>query len=43
MTRKQAVDPTIAQAEHLLKEVYLPRILDCLKELSVATDLVATQ
>lgn len=35
MTRKRAIDPTIAQAEHLLKEVYLPRILSCLKELSL--------
>jgi uncharacterized damage-inducible protein DinB len=35
MTRKRAIDPTIAQTEHLLKEVYLPRILSCLKELSL--------
>jgi uncharacterized damage-inducible protein DinB len=34
MARKRFVDPTISQAEHILNEVYLPRILSCLKELS---------
>src|SRR5579862_1299439 len=34
MFKKPVVDPTIAQCEHVLKEVHLPRILLCLKELS---------
>jgi uncharacterized damage-inducible protein DinB len=34
MPLKRATHPTIAQAEHILMEVYLPRILRCLKELS---------
>jgi uncharacterized damage-inducible protein DinB len=33
MPRKRSVDPTIAHAEHLLKDVYLPRILYCLDQL----------
>jgi uncharacterized damage-inducible protein DinB len=34
MSKKPFADPTIAQCEHVMKEVYLPRILRCLKELS---------
>jgi uncharacterized damage-inducible protein DinB len=34
MSKKRFADPTIAQSEHVLKEVHLPRILLCLKELS---------
>lgn len=35
MPKKPFVDPTIAQCEHVMKEVYLPRILRCLKKLSL--------
>jgi uncharacterized damage-inducible protein DinB len=35
MSQKRFTDPTIAQCEHMLKGVYLPRILRCLKELSL--------
>jgi uncharacterized damage-inducible protein DinB len=35
MSKKRSADPTIAQCEHVLKEVHLPRILRCLKELSL--------
>ena len=35
MSKKPFVDPTIAQCAHVMKEVYLPRILRCLKELSL--------
>jgi uncharacterized damage-inducible protein DinB len=34
MSKKRFSDPTIAQCEHVLREVYLPRILRCLKKLS---------
>jgi uncharacterized damage-inducible protein DinB len=34
MSPKRFADPTIAQCVHVLKEVHLPRILLCLKELS---------
>jgi uncharacterized damage-inducible protein DinB len=36
MARTRPIDPFIAQAEHVMKEVYLPRILSCLEELSPA-------
>ena len=35
MSQKRFADPTIAQCEHVMKRVYLPRILRCLKELSL--------
>ena len=34
MARKQSIDPLIAQAEHILSQVYLPRIESCLQLLS---------
>lgn len=34
MKNKRAVLPIMAQADHVLKEVYLPRIIRCLEELS---------
>ena len=34
MTPKRTENPTARQAEHVLKDVYLPRILLCLDELS---------
>jgi uncharacterized damage-inducible protein DinB len=35
MTQTLQPHPTIVQAEHVLNEVYLPRILRCLEELSL--------
>ncbi len=34
MASARQIDPFIAQAEHVMKDVYLPRILSCLEELS---------
>jgi uncharacterized damage-inducible protein DinB len=34
MARTHLIHPVIAQAEHVLREVYLPRILSCLERLS---------
>jgi uncharacterized damage-inducible protein DinB len=34
MAQTRLAHPMIAQAEHVLKEVYLPRIIRCLEELS---------
>ena len=34
MPRTRSIDPIIAQAEHVLQEVYLPRIISCLERLS---------
>ncbi|MDR3677718.1 MAG: DinB family protein [Acidobacteriota bacterium] len=34
MTRAREIDPIIVQAERVLKQVYLPRILSCIKALS---------
>src|SRR5580692_5998442 len=35
MPRTRQIDPMIAQADHVLRGVYLPRLLACLNELSV--------
>ncbi|MGA3324937.1 MAG: DinB family protein [Terriglobia bacterium] len=34
MAKTGLTNPLIAQAEHVLKQVYLPRIISCLKQLS---------
>jgi uncharacterized damage-inducible protein DinB len=34
MAKTHLIQPVIAQAEHVLREVYLPRILSCLEQLS---------
>jgi len=35
MAKTSRTDPLIAQAEHVLREVYLPRIISCLQQLSL--------